>query len=47
MGNVKTFDGRLIPESKNIPGYCYAICDLTTSIKERCNLLGLQENDSD
>ncbi len=42
-GNVKTFDGRLIPESNNIPGYCYAICDLTTSIKKRCNILGLQE----
>ena len=41
-GNVKTFDGKLIPESKDIPGYCYAICDLTTSVINRCKLLGLQ-----
>jgi hypothetical protein len=41
-GNVKTLDGKLIPESKDIPGYIYAICDLTTSVIKRCKILGLQ-----
>jgi len=41
-GNVKTLDGRLIPESKDIPGYIYAICDLTTSVTKRCKNLNLQ-----
>lgn len=35
-GKVKTFNGRPIPNSKDIPGYCYIICDLTESIVERC-----------
>lgn len=35
-GKVKTFDGRPIRDSLDIPGYCYIICDLTPSIRECC-----------
>lgn len=41
-GQAKTPQGRLIPKSEEIPGYCYAICDLTESVITNCNLLGLQ-----
>ena len=40
-GDVTTANGRPIPNSKEIPGYCYVICDLTSSIIQRCNLFGL------
>jgi len=40
-GNVETANGRLIPESANIPGFCYVISDLTPSIKEQCELFSL------
>lgn len=40
-GKVQTPRGRTIPDSSNIPGYCYVICDLTPSIIERCELLTL------
>jgi len=35
-GEVRTPDGRPIPDSQYIPGYCYVICDLTERIKQRC-----------
>lgn len=35
-GNTTTASGRPIPDSKDIPGFCYIICDLTSSMKERC-----------
>ena len=41
-GEVKTASGRPIPDSADIPGFCYVICDLTPSIKKRCELQGLQ-----
>lgn len=40
-GKVKTAKGRPIPNSGEIPGYCYVICDLTESIKSRCRMLDL------
>lgn len=40
-GSVTTASGRLIPESKDIPGYCYVICDITSTIQSRCKLAGL------
>lgn len=40
-GTVKTSTGRQIPNSEEIPGYCYAICDITPTIKKRCELHGL------
>ena len=40
-GIVTTASGRLIPESKDIPGYCYVICDITPTIQSRCKLAGL------
>jgi hypothetical protein len=40
-GTVTTASGRLIPNSEDIPGYCYIICDLTESIVDRCNFLDL------
>ncbi len=40
-GQVKTQSGRLIPNSESIPGYCYIVCDLTDSVKARCEFLDL------
>jgi len=41
-GMVTTAQGRLIPNSEHIPGFCYVICDITTSIKDRCDLFNLK-----
>jgi hypothetical protein len=41
-GNAKTEDGRPIPYSENIPGFCYILCDLTKTVIERCDMLDLQ-----
>lgn len=41
-GGAKTKSGRIIPNSEDIPGFCYVICDITDSIKERCEYLDLQ-----
>lgn len=40
-GEAKTASGRPIPRSEDIPGFCYAICDLTPSVVRRCKTLGL------
>lgn len=40
-GGAKTAAGRPIPASQEIPGFCYAICDLTPTIIRRCKHLGL------
>lgn len=40
-GKVTTASGRLIPNSEDIPGYCYVVCDLTESVENRCRLLDL------
>ena len=40
-GKVQTASGRPIPNSGDIPGFCYAICDITPSVKKRCEILGL------
>ena len=37
-GGVKTKQGRQIPQSEDVPGYCYVICDLTSSVVRRCRL---------
>ena len=37
-GKVQTKRGRLIPQSEDIPGYCYVLCDLTETVVERCRL---------
>lgn len=42
VGNVKTESGRQIPNSENIPGFCYVLCDITSTIKDRCDILDLQ-----
>ena len=41
-GKVKTKDGILIPDSTSIPAFCYIICDLTDTMKKRCELHDLQ-----
>ena len=38
QGEVSTADGRLIPSSDQIPGFCYVLCDLTPSIEQRCKV---------
>ena len=40
-GSVQTQAGRPIPKSSDIPGFCYAICDITPTIEKRCKILGL------
>lgn len=40
-GKVKTANGRPIPNSEDIPGYCYVICDLTATVITRCEFLDL------
>lgn len=37
-GKASTSRGRPIPESDNIPGFCYVIADLTPKLQERCRL---------
>mgnify|MGYP007024036106 CR=1 FL=1 len=41
-GSVTTEAGRPIPNSEHIPGFCYIICDITSSIKDRCDILDLR-----
>ncbi len=41
-GRVTTDAGRPIPNSEHIPGFCYVICDMTSSIKDRCDLFNLK-----
>lgn len=38
QGKVTTASGRQIPNSENIPGFCYVLCDITPSIEKRCDL---------
>jgi len=40
-GKVTTSSGRPIPNAEILPGYCYVLCDLTDSIKDRCRKLGM------
>ncbi len=40
-GEVQTASGRPIPRCDEIPGFCYAICDITPSVEQRCKLLNL------
>lgn len=42
IGKVTTSTGRPIPNSEQIPGFCYVICDITPTIIDRCDLLDLQ-----
>lgn len=37
-GKVTTSKGRPIGNASNIPGYCYVICDLTSTMKARCEM---------
>lgn len=40
-GGAQTSSGRPIPRSEDIPGFCYVICDITSSVERRCKTLGL------
>ncbi|MDO9215247.1 MAG: ATP-binding protein [Methylococcales bacterium] len=40
-GQVKTANGKLIPNSGDIPGYCYVICDLTPNMVDQCAMFDL------
>lgn len=37
-GQVHTAQGRPVPASENIPGFCYIIADLTPKLQDRCRL---------
>lgn len=41
-GKIKTHTGRPIPKSEDTPGFCYVICDITSSVEKRCKILGLR-----
>ena len=43
QGGVKTPQGRPIPNSNDLPGYCYVVCDLTKSIIHTCKNFDLTE----
>ena len=38
QGNVKTVSGRSIPNSEQIPGFCYVLCDITPTVEKRCKM---------
>ena len=38
QGQVQTAQGRPIPTSDNIPGFCYILADLTPKLQDRCRL---------
>ena len=40
---IRTARGRTIPGSDTIPGFCYVIADLTSTVRHRCKVLGLRE----
>lgn len=40
-GGALTSSGRPIPKSDDIPGFCYVICDLTSTVEMRCKTHGL------
>ncbi len=40
-GQTKTATGRLIPNSRDTPGFCYIICDLTPTVVQRCRIFDL------
>ncbi len=42
-GNVQMQNGRPIPNSNDIPGFCYVICDLTSKMVERCEFATLKQ----
>lgn len=41
-GAVSTASGRQIPNSDNLPAFCYVVADLTPTMKDRCDNAGLQ-----
>lgn len=41
-GNMKTASGRPIPNSLDVPGFCYVISDITPSLEMRCKLKDLK-----
>lgn len=38
QGKVQTANGRPIPGSDQIPGFCYVLCDLTPTVVQRCKM---------
>ena len=40
-GQAKTANGLLIPNSRDIPGFCYVVCDLTPTVIQRCRVFDL------
>lgn len=42
QGGVQTATGRQIPNSDEIPGFCYVLCDLTPTMIKRCKLNSLR-----
>ncbi|MTI12073.1 hypothetical protein [Sansalvadorimonas verongulae] len=41
QGQVKTANGLLIPNSRDVPGFCYVVCDLTPTVLQRCKIFDL------
>jgi hypothetical protein len=41
-GELTTVNGRPIPKSNGVPGFCYVLCDLTPSMHKRCRLAVLK-----
>lgn len=41
-GGVRTFAGRPIPQSQDVPAFCYVVADLTPTMISRCKYAGLR-----
>lgn len=46
-GKVTTKDGRPIPNANKIPGFCYVLCDLTTTVRNRCKMHSMTQRHDD
>ena len=40
-GKVRTHSGRQSPCSESVPAFCYAVCDITPTVKRQCDMLSL------
>ncbi|MEQ3641245.1 MAG: ATP-binding protein [Alteromonas sp.] len=43
-GNLRTAKGRPIQNCENVPGYCYVISDLTSTVETRCKMMNLTKS---
>lgn len=47
QGNATDPKGRPIPAPNDIPGFCYIICDITPTVRHRCDMMGFLQETQD